>query len=242
MDYPRTEYILRLLDGLQFNSGPDTWSIAPTKIEAGSWAALVPRGVEPSVDPSSSLARILATMAEPNRGTVEILGEDVYRLNQRELRNFRPRLGFVHGYGRLLSSRTIHDNVALPVSVHGGLNPEDEAALLRKVLRTFGLARVSRLFPHQVDGATRWRACLARALVLEPNWLVLEGLGDWEMDRGRGTGWTNIRRLQESRANFSTVVCLPRSNPGFEEWFQAQGGIVLSFERVADSAPRRSWN
>jgi predicted ABC-type transport system involved in lysophospholipase L1 biosynthesis ATPase subunit len=229
---------LRLVDGIRFDAGPDTWSVPPLTVAEGEWIALVPGQAEPVVDPSVHLARALASMAEPGRGRVEILGVDIYAAGYATRQTMRTRIGFVHGYGGLLSNRTVRENLALPVSVHRKLTMAEESDTVERGLAEFGLERVADLYPHQMDGATRWRACLARALVLDPGWLVLEGLGDFEMDRGRGVGWTRlVERALGGRVG--AAVCLPRQNPGFEAWFKEHEGVVVSYSKVPGAARGR---
>jgi len=230
---------LVLSDGLWFRAGPETWALEPLSVMAGEWSALVPDGAEPVVDPSVPLARVLCSLSDPLRGTVEIIGRDVSRMDYGERQRLRARLGFVQGYGGLLSNRTLRENVSLPVSVHGGLSFGDEVHLVDSAVRSFALDRVAHLRPHEVDGSTRWRACVARSLVLSPLWLVLEGIGDWEMDRGRGVTWTRLGRFLR-RGGAAAAVCLSRQNPEFEAWFEEGGGVVARYARLPDGeAPHR---
>ncbi|MCP4676482.1 MAG: ATP-binding cassette domain-containing protein [Deltaproteobacteria bacterium] len=233
------DVVLKLVDGIRFEAGPEIWTIDPTKVLGGTWIALVPGGAEPVVDPSGSLAWILATMNEPIRGTVELLGQDVYRLDYMMRQRLRSRIGFVHGYGGLISNRSVRENIALPVSIHSHLGPRDEEELVELSLRNLALEKVADLKPHEMDGGTRWRACLARALVLDPEWLVMEGLGNWEMDRGRGTGWRWF--LDRQRAGgMASVICLPRQNPGFEAWFIEHDGIIVRYSRFEGAGQRNT--
>ena len=231
--------MLRLTDGLRFAAAPFSWTIDPLRVEPGQWVALVPGREEPVVDPAGVLSRILATLREPERGCVELLGLDVYRLDYLPRQRLRARIGFVQGYGGLLSNRTLRGNIALPVSVHGDLSADEEDARVADCLEHFALEPVCGMYPHEVDGATRWRACLARAMVLTPGWLVLEGIGDWEMDRGRGVAWTNIAHYR-SRGDSAAAICLSRQNPAFEAWFQEQGGRVVRYESTPGEADPRS--
>lgn len=220
--------ILRLTDGLWFGAGPVRWSLDPLRVAAGGWVALVPGGEEPVVDPAGPLARILATLMDPIRGTVELLGREVSKIEYRDKQMLRARLGFVQGYGGLLSNRTLRENIALPVSIHGGYSVAQEEQLVDDTLFGFALESVGDLRPHEVDGATRWRACMARALVLSPDWVVLEGIGDWEVDRGRGVAWTRFLEFQ-GRGKSAAAICLSRQNPAFEAWFEEHGGEVVHY-------------
>jgi len=236
---PAAEPILRLTDGIWFESGPHGWAIPPFRLGPGEWAALAPAGSDSVVDPSGPLARSLATLAPPSRGAVELLGRDVYKIPYLDLQHLRARLGFVQGYGGLLSNRTLRENIALPVSVHGGRSYIEEESYIDRVLGAYGLSPVAGLRPSDVDGATRWRACVARALVLEPAFVVLEGIGDWEMDRGSGVTWSRLREYRV-RGTSAAVICLARQNPAFEAWFRGEGGATVPYRlRPDDDGSRR---
>lgn len=235
------ETLLKLVDGLGFHAGPDIWFVDPIRVYLGDWVAFVPHGNEPSVDPSGPLSFVLATMEEPDRGTVELLGRNVYRLEYGERQRLRSSIGFVHGYGGLISNRTVRENIALPAAIHGGMTSREERDLVSQAIRTLALEKVADLRPHEMDGATRWRACLARALVLAPKWLVLEGLGNWEMDRGRGKGWTYLLKKQQ-QGEMATAICLPRRNPGFEQWFENHGGAIVGYRRLNLSIPPERYS
>jgi ABC-type ATPase involved in cell division len=230
--------ILYLSDGVVFDAEPDRWILPPLSARVAEWTAFVPDGPEPSVDPSVPLSRIFVTMASPELGTVELFGKNVYRLSYGDRLRMRSRIGFVHGYGGLLSNRTVLENIALPVSVHGGLTAEEENDLVQYTLRTFGLEKTADQKPHEVDGGTRWNVCLARALVLRPDWLVMEGIGNWEMDRGQSTAWKALMDRRHT-SSMATAICLPRQNPGFETWFEKHGGRIVRYRRIPKPSDRR---
>lgn len=220
--------ILRLTDGLRFESGRLSYILEPLRCYAGQWVAFVPAGADPVTDPSGMLARTLATLSRPVRGTVELFEVDGYEIPYREVQRLRSRLGFVQGFGGLLSNRTIKENVALPAAVHGKIDLAEEQRLVKESMASFKLESVQDLHPHLVDGYTRWRSCLARALILQPKLVVLEGIGDWEMDTGKGIAWDRL--LTYHRRNDNLIcVCASRRNRGFESWFKENGGILVEY-------------
>lgn len=231
--------ILNLGDGIKFEAGPRTWIVPPTTILPGQWVAFTPGGDDPIVDPAGTLSRTLATLSEPQRGAVELFQKDIYALSYREVQRMRARLGFVQGYGGLLSNHSISENIRLPASVHGGFSVAEETARVNSLLEEFELDQIGDFAPHQVDGYTRWRSCLARALVLRPKWVVLEGIGDWEMDRGRGIAWRKLHMYHKIGDN-GIAICMSRKNPEFEAWIQAEGGMVVAFSSVKKSNNRSS--
>ena len=220
--------ILRMTDGIRFVSAQIEYSVEPLRCYAGQWVAFVPSGPDPVTDPSGTLARTLISLSPPTQGSVEIFEIDGYQIPYRDVQRLRSRLGFVQGFGGLLSNRTIRENVALPAAVHARIDVGEERRLVDETLRRFRLRSVQDLHPHLVDGYTRWRACLARALVLSPKYVVLEGIGDWEMDTGRGVAWDRLKSYHQKGDNL-ICVCASRRNQGFESWFVENGGILIEY-------------
>ena len=224
--------VLRLTDGIVFKVGPTLWRVDTLRLNRGDLVAFSPGGTEPVVDPAGPLASVLASLNEPQEGTVELFQKNVYRIDYGAIQRLRAKIGFVQGYGGLLSTRTVMENISLPVSVHSGLPFNEERELVQRCISSYALDKVADLQPHDMDGATRWRACLARAMILSPGWVVIEGLGDWEMDRGLGTGWLRIAEYhREGRA--AIAICLSRKNLAFEEWFKDLNGKIINYTMLA---------
>jgi len=222
---------LCLPEPILFAVGAEQYALDPLVVRRGEALALVPSIAEPTTDPTPALARILVSLKPPQSGRVEIAGEDIYSTEYGRRQRLRGRIGFVHAYGGLLANRTVRENLGLPVSVHRRLPVAEEAEIVEASLARFHLESVADLRPHQMDGATRWRVCVARALILSPLWVVFEGLGDWEMDRGRGISWTQLIASWQGGAS-AMGICLPRQNPEFEAWFEERGGRLVRYQRV----------
>lgn len=222
--------VVALPDGLEIDTGGEAWFVDPIRLVSGEWLTLAPAGDAPLRDPGAHLARQLATLQPPPPGRLRLLGHDPARLDYPQLRRLRAHVGFVHRRGGLLSARSLRENVALPVSVHGPPDERDEETVVDDTLAELDLHRVADLRPHAVDDVIRWRACVARAVVRSPYWLVLEGMGDWELERGRGVAWTSLRRRRDTHVG-ALVVCLRQVQPAFEAWFEAEGGQVVHYEK-----------
>jgi ABC-type ATPase involved in cell division len=226
-----SEALVRLPEGLRFRSGGTDWQIGPLQLRAGQWAAFVPDGDAPLVDPSGPLARTLFSLNPPIIGKVILNGQDAYMLDYAAVQRLRSRMGFVQGFGGLLSNRNIRDNIALPVSVHGRMTFAEETQRVDELLDAYALRPVEKFKPHEVDGYTRWRACLARGLVLRPGIVVLEGLGDWELDRGAGIAWTRLVEYH-NRGDNVLMIAMSRMNPGFLNWFENLKGAVVRYSSI----------
>ncbi len=101
----------------------------------------------------SSLVRVINLLNRPTRGEVIVNGRDLTKLNDSQLREARRDIGMVFQHFNLLSSRTVYDNVALPLELAGSaLDPETTRSildLLRQVNRELGLTVV--LITHQMQ-------------------------------------------------------------------------------------------
>jgi ABC-type methionine transport system ATPase subunit len=225
--------IFRVRRALSLRASGRALGLDALTVNAGESVALVPPKGVLGADLATTVARVLVTIRPPDAGSVELLGHEPGTLSYLELSRLRTRLGFVQGHGGLLSNRSLRDNVALPLAVH---LRRDEEETVSELLVRFDLTRVAELRPHQVDGATRFRACAARALVLSPRWLVVEGVGDFDAEAGPSLTWQRLFAYQV-KAQAALAVCLARPMPGFEAWFSAQGGRLLRYRLLTEAPP-----
>lgn len=228
-----SEPILSLPTGLSFAVGERTVRLAPLELHEGQWAVLSPSRHALGPDLAVSAARVLGTLMVPASGSVTLFGRALHQLSYLELLEVRSRLGFVPGSGGLLSSRTLRQNIALPVHTHRDLPPAEEALLVQRAIDELTLARVAEQRPHEVSGATRFRACVARALVLSPSWLVIEGVGDFELDAQQESAWPRLLAYKAENKS-AAVVCLARHNPTFERWFAEHGARIVPYELLSE--------
>ncbi|WP_434731146.1 ABC transporter ATP-binding protein [Thermogladius sp. KZ2Tp1] len=115
----------------------------------------------PSGCGKSTLLRIIAGVEKPDSGTVEFhLGHE-------------PRVGFVFQFPTLLPWMTILSNVALPLLARGvGEGEAREKA--RRALTLVGLGEFEDFYPNELSGGMKQRVNIARALAVEPDFLLLD--------------------------------------------------------------------
>jgi NitT/TauT family transport system ATP-binding protein len=124
--------------------------------------------VGPSGCGKSTILRLIAGLVEPSGGQLTIAGQKPAIARRRE-----SRLAFVFQDPTLLPWRRALANVALPLELAGrGRSQREDAA--RRALEMVGLADFTSRFPSQLSGGMRMRVSLARALVVEPDLLLLD--------------------------------------------------------------------
>lgn len=121
-----------------------------------------------------ALFRTLAGLEPPAEGEVYYGGEPLWSAPASARRQRMTRLGVFLAGGALLSTKTLLENVALPLEAHTPLAARDVRSLARLKLALAGLAGYENHYPSEVDLERRVRAALARATALDPEVLLLE--------------------------------------------------------------------
>ncbi|MFG2499063.1 methionine ABC transporter ATP-binding protein [Streptomyces sp. NPDC048441] len=125
----------------------------------------------------SSLIRCVNLLERPTSGTVTVAGQDLTALAGRgsraskDLRRARSRIGMVFQHFNLLSSRTVQDNVELPLEILG-LSGAERSRKALELLDLVGLADKAKSYPAQLSGGQKQRVGIARALAGDPKVLL----------------------------------------------------------------------
>lgn len=121
----------------------------------------------------STLLRLIHMSARPSSGRVLFDGCDLAPLRGSEVARHRRRLGVVFQDHRLLTDRSVFDNVALPLLI-AGLRRTEIAPRVREVLQPLGLAERAGDFPIMLSTGEQQRVGIARALVSQPALLIAD--------------------------------------------------------------------
>ena len=119
----------------------------------------------------STLLRHIIGSMKPTSGSVKIFGEEITRMNEREIANVRKRFGMLFQSGALLASLTVGENVALPLFHHTRKSPDEIDEIVKQKLQMVGLSGFENLKPAEISGGMKKRVGLARALALDPELL-----------------------------------------------------------------------
>ncbi len=120
----------------------------------------------------STILRLLNGLRQPDAGRVHVRGVDLSTLRDRELIDFRRKIGFSFQFAALFDSLTVAENVAMPLREHTKMPAAEIDRIVLETLDSVGLANARDKLPSQLSGGMVKRAGFARAVVGNPD-LVL---------------------------------------------------------------------
>ena len=125
----------------------------------------------------STVGRAILRLYEPTGGRITFDGIDITKLGESELRPLRRRMQMVFQdpYASLNPRHSVGRMVSEPMRVHGTVGRRQAGRRVRELLETVGLpADAASRYPHEFSGGQRQRIGLARALALNPDFIVCD--------------------------------------------------------------------
>lgn len=154
---------------------------------------IYPRGTRPALDDVSlhvdrgdfvflvgasgsgktTLLSLLLREEEANGGEIHVAGNDLRRLSNRQVPQYRKSLGFIFQDYKLLNNKTVYQNVAFALEVIG-TSRATIRSLVPRVLETVGLTGKENNYPHELSGGEAQRVAIARAYVNHPQIILAD--------------------------------------------------------------------
>jgi len=179
----------------------------------------IPKGgfafvVGPSGAGKSTLVRLILREYLPTSGKIKINKQDLNKLKKDQLVDLRRQIGVVFQDFKLLTDRTVYENIALPLKfVKRDIRQIDKE--VRQVLELVGLTDRAGLFPAQLAGGELQRACLARAVVNCPQIVIAdEPTGNLDPKTGREI----IELLKKVNQMGSTVLVATHNDRAVDDF------------------------
>jgi cell division transport system ATP-binding protein len=152
-------------------------------IETGEFVSLVGQsGVG-----KSTLIKLLTREEIPTHGRIYVAGRDISELSRSELPIYRRKIGVIFQDFRLLTQKTVSENIAYALEVCGATNM-DIKRRVPKILELVSLDRRSDNYPHELSGGEQQRVAIARSLIHSPKILIadeptgnLDPVNTWEI-------------------------------------------------------------
>ena len=119
----------------------------------------------------STLVRMLDGLEAPSTGEIAINGTDVSKLHGSQLRKRRQKIGMIFQHFNLLWSRTVLDNIALPLEI-AKVPKAKRKQRAEELIKLVGLEGREHSYPSELSGGQKQRVGIARALANEPTILI----------------------------------------------------------------------
>ncbi|HKE71165.1 MAG TPA: ABC transporter ATP-binding protein [Nocardioidaceae bacterium] len=128
----------------------------------------------PSGTGKSVFLKTLIGLLKPDRGHIHIEGHDIATCREHELYQVRRLFGVLFQDGAMFGSMNLYDNVAFPLREHTKRSESEIRRIVMEKMEMVGLIGAERKLPGEISGGMRKRAGLARALVLDPEILLID--------------------------------------------------------------------
>jgi phospholipid/cholesterol/gamma-HCH transport system ATP-binding protein len=146
------------------------WSDVTLTLPAGEISALL----GPSGTGKSVLLKSIIGLLKPEKGSIFIRDTDLVRCSESRLYEIRKLFGVLFQDGALFGSMNIFDNIAFPLREHTKKNESTIKDIVLEKLDLVGLAGAEDKLPGEISGGMKKRAGLARALVLDPEIILVD--------------------------------------------------------------------
>lgn len=121
----------------------------------------------------TSLLRCINLLERPDKGNVIIDGENITQLKPNQLRIARHKMSMIFQHFNLLNSKTVYDNIALPMRIQG-INEQIIHDKIHELLPIVELTEKIHAYPAQLSGGQKQRVAIARALSCSPKILLCD--------------------------------------------------------------------
>jgi phospholipid/cholesterol/gamma-HCH transport system ATP-binding protein len=123
----------------------------------------------------SVLIKLVSGLLKPDTGTIEVLGNEVTTISERELEALRIRIGFSFQNSALYDSMTVRKNLEFPlVRNRKGITRKEIDTSVETVLDAVGLSQTINQMPSELSGGQRKRIGIARTLILNPEIMLYD--------------------------------------------------------------------
>ena len=140
------------------------------EIESGKITVIIGR----SGEGKSVLLKHIIGLLKPDEGSIDLDGQDITTISEREFNEVRKRFGMLFQGAALFDSMSVAQNVGFALKEHTDLNDEDILKVVSDKLRRVGLVGVEDMMPSDLSGGMKKRVGLARAIVMDPEIVLFD--------------------------------------------------------------------
>jgi phospholipid/cholesterol/gamma-HCH transport system ATP-binding protein len=122
----------------------------------------------------SVLLKHIAGIYKPDKGTIEVDGKDISRMDRLDFLANDIRISILFQNSALFDSLTIRENVGFYLDRYSTMGEAEKDALVKRKLEMVDLRGIEQLKPHQISGGMQKRVALARSLMMEPEIMLYD--------------------------------------------------------------------
>ena len=122
----------------------------------------------------SVLLKLIMNLLEPDQGYILVNEMPMKRVKQSDLFTVRKQFGFLFQHAALFDSMTVADNIKLPLVEHTKVTEDEMNRRVEEKLKMVGLPGIQKLMPSELSGGMRKRVGLARAIIMDPKYILYD--------------------------------------------------------------------
>lgn len=182
----------------EFKNGVVALDNVNIKVDKGEFVFIV----GPSGAGKSTFVKLLLKEEDANEGIIVVDSQDITDLHRRKIPFLRRKMGVVFQDFRLLSNKTIYENVAFAMEITEA-SQRDIRKQVPMILSVVGLADKQKSYPHELSGGEQQRVSIARAMINNPPILIAdEPTGNLDPE----TSWEIMKILRQINRRGTTII------------------------------------
>jgi ABC-type lipoprotein export system ATPase subunit len=128
----------------------------------------------PSGSGKSTLLNIIGMLDEPNEGSYDFMGKNVFSLKEKQRSEiFKKHIGFVFQAYHLIDELTVYENIETPL-IYQNIKGSERKGMVADILDRFQIVGKKDLFPNQLSGGQQQLVGIARAVIVKPNLILAD--------------------------------------------------------------------
>lgn len=151
------------------------------------------------------LLRSIIGLIKPEKGAILVDGEDILGMSKKDLYHIRRKFGMLFQGAALFDSMTVEENIGLPLKEHTSLSISEINNRVAEKLEVVGLPGIQQKRPAELSGGMKKRVGLARALVMDPEFVLFDE-PTTGLDPIRADAINNLINETRKRLNITTIV------------------------------------
>ncbi|MCR8745637.1 ABC transporter ATP-binding protein [Romboutsia lituseburensis] len=168
-------------------------------IEKGEFVAII----GPSGSGKSTMLHLLGGLERPTKGTVKIENQDIYKLSENKLAQYRrKKIGFIFQQYNLIPVLTVRENIEMPLMLD---KANIDRAYIDDLMEFLGLTERQKHLPNQLSGGQQQRVAIARALAAKPA-IILADEPTGNLDTKTTTEVMNLLKKSIKKYNQTLIM------------------------------------